>query len=210
MFPHTICLRSLLSLLIMTQTPHLNALSHGNCWTASSIVLTAIGTILCILEERWYHRKPRQQGAIYKGFVWDLYEYKNKDANFGRITRNKLKLTDLKSCVFVSLCLCEISADFDEFSTSPSLRAETVLANRWLFSSSFLICLTQNASKQFRVIDKYKWKNLPQNQWRHSLQNVRNGAWSSSNNENFHSGSTVCNPDYPACTGFAKGLYWIK
>ena len=208
MFPHTICLRSLLSLLIMTQTPHLNALSHGNCWTASSIVLTAIGTILCILEERWYHRKPRQQGAIYKGFVWDLYEYKNKDANFRRITRNKLKLTDLKYCVFVFLCLRNFSRFWWVFYLS--------IAPGWNSASKsvivFLEFLNLSDSKCFQTIqsDKYKWKNLPQNQWRHSLQNVRNGAWSSSNNENFHSGSTVCNPDYPACTGFAKGLYWIK
>ena len=33
-------------------------------------------------------------------------------SNFGRITRNKLKQTALKSCAFLSLCLCEISADF--------------------------------------------------------------------------------------------------
>ena len=29
----------------------------------------------------------------------------------------------------------------------------STLANSWLFSSSFLICLTQNISKQFRVTD---------------------------------------------------------
>ena len=42
MFPRTICLSSLLSLLIMTQTPHFHALSHGNRWTAGSTVITAI------------------------------------------------------------------------------------------------------------------------------------------------------------------------
>ena len=62
------------------------------------------------------------------------------------------------------------------------LALASALANRWLFSSSFLICLTQNVSKQFRVIDKYKRENLPQNSWRNLLQNVRIGAWSSSIN----------------------------
>ena len=43
MFPRTICLSSLLSLLIMTQMPHFHALSHGNRWTAgSTVILTAI------------------------------------------------------------------------------------------------------------------------------------------------------------------------
>ena len=42
MFPRTICLSSLLSLLIMTQTPHFHALSHGNHWTAGSTVISAI------------------------------------------------------------------------------------------------------------------------------------------------------------------------
>ena len=46
MFPRTICLRSLLSLLIMTQTPHFHALSHGNRRTAGSTVITAIQTSL--------------------------------------------------------------------------------------------------------------------------------------------------------------------
>ena len=67
----------------------------------------------------------------------------------------------------------------------------SALANRWLFSSRFLICLTKNVSKQFRVIDKYKRKTLPQTQWRNLLQNVRIGALSRSNKENFYSGSTV-------------------
>ena len=43
MFPRTICLSSLLSLLIMTQTPHFHAPSHGNRWNAGSTVITAIG-----------------------------------------------------------------------------------------------------------------------------------------------------------------------
>ena len=72
-------------------------------------------------------QEARQRGAIYKEFVWDLYEYKNKDPR--EITRNKLKFTDLKYCVFVVLCICGISADFDEFSTFPSLWGETALAN---------------------------------------------------------------------------------
>ena len=83
------------------------------------------------------------------------------------------------------------------------------LANRWLFSSSFLICLTQNVSKQFRVTDKYKRKNLPQNQWRNLLQNARTGAWSSSNNKfplRKHCLLVMHDPDYPACTIFSKGL----
>ena len=40
MFPRTIRLSSLLSLLVMTQTPHFHALSHGNRWTAGSTVIT--------------------------------------------------------------------------------------------------------------------------------------------------------------------------
>ena len=44
MFPRTICLSSLLLLLIMTQTPHFHALSHENRWTAGSTVMTAIGS----------------------------------------------------------------------------------------------------------------------------------------------------------------------
>ena len=42
MFPCTICLSSLLSLLIMTQTPHFHVLSNGNRWAAGSTVITAI------------------------------------------------------------------------------------------------------------------------------------------------------------------------
>ena len=42
MFPRTICLSSLLSLLIMTQMPLFRALSHGNRWTAGSTIITAI------------------------------------------------------------------------------------------------------------------------------------------------------------------------
>ena len=42
MFPHTICLSSLLLLLIVTQTPHFHALLHGNHWNAGSTVITAI------------------------------------------------------------------------------------------------------------------------------------------------------------------------
>ena len=42
MLPHTICLSSLLSLLIMTQTPHFHALSRGNRWTAGSTVIAAL------------------------------------------------------------------------------------------------------------------------------------------------------------------------
>ena len=38
MFPHSICLSSLFSLLIMIQIPHFHALSRGNCWTAGSTV----------------------------------------------------------------------------------------------------------------------------------------------------------------------------
>ena len=60
---------------------------------------------------------------------------------------------------------------------------------RLLFCRSFLICLNQKVSKQLRVIDKYKRKNLLLNQWRNLLQNIRTGARGSSNNENFHSGA---------------------
>ena len=42
MFPCTICLSSLLSLLIVTQMPHFHALSHGNHWTTGSTVITTI------------------------------------------------------------------------------------------------------------------------------------------------------------------------
>ena len=46
-------------------------------------------------------------------------------------------------------------------------------ANRWLFSLSDF--------KHIQTIqsDKYKRKNLPQNQWRNLLQNARTGAWNS-------------------------------
>ena len=47
MFPRTICLSSLLSLLIMTQTPHFHALSHANRWTAGSTVISAIKRHFC-------------------------------------------------------------------------------------------------------------------------------------------------------------------
>ena len=40
-FPSTICLSSLLSLLIMTQTPRFHALSQGKRWTVGSTVITA-------------------------------------------------------------------------------------------------------------------------------------------------------------------------
>ena len=85
----------------------------------------------------------------------------------------------------------------------------SVLANQWLFSSSFLICLTQNISKQFRVTDKYKRKNLPQIRWRNLLQNARTGARNSSSKEfplRKHCLLVMRDPDYPACTVFAKGL----
>ena len=42
MFSRTICLSSLLSQLIMTQTSHFHALSPGNRWTAGSTVITAV------------------------------------------------------------------------------------------------------------------------------------------------------------------------
>ena len=42
MFLRTICLSSLLSLMIMIQTPHFHALFHGNRWTAGSTVITVI------------------------------------------------------------------------------------------------------------------------------------------------------------------------
>ena len=53
MLPHTICLSSLLSLLIMTQTPHFHALLHGNRWTAGSTVLT------CAANGKWRERRAR-------------------------------------------------------------------------------------------------------------------------------------------------------
>ena len=41
-FSRTICLGWILSLLIMTQTPHFHALSRGNRWTAGSTVIAAL------------------------------------------------------------------------------------------------------------------------------------------------------------------------
>ena len=56
------------------------------------------------------------------------------------------------------MCVCEISCNFDEFSTFPSLWFP-VLANRWLFSSSSLICLTQNLSKLY-VTELPSWNQV--------------------------------------------------
>ena len=58
MFTRTICLSSLLSLLIMTQMPHFHALSHRNRWTAGSTVITAINplftcNICCEWRNSW-------------------------------------------------------------------------------------------------------------------------------------------------------------
>ena len=59
------------------------------------------------------------------------------------------------------------------------------------------------------MTDKYKRKNLPQNQWRNLLQNARTEAWNSSINEfplRKHCLLVMRDPDYPARTVFAKGL----
>ena len=55
MFPHTICLSSLLSLFIMTQMPHFHALSHRNRWTASSTVIIAIVTHCKSILVGWHN-----------------------------------------------------------------------------------------------------------------------------------------------------------
>ena len=46
MFPRIICLSSLLSLLIMTQTPHFH--THGNRWTAGSNVINPITSLFVV------------------------------------------------------------------------------------------------------------------------------------------------------------------
>ena len=82
------------------------------------------------------------------------------------------------------------------------LALASALGNRWLFSSRFLICLTQNISKQIRVIDTYKRKNLPQNQWRNLLRNVRIVAWST-----VYSSCVILVTS--ACTVFAERAYSV-
>ena len=80
MFPRTVCLSSLLSLLIMTQTPHFHALSHGNRWTAGSTVITAIWTwkpisqlfstketIFCV---NFFQKGCSEQSISEKSFLW--------------------------------------------------------------------------------------------------------------------------------------------
>ena len=67
-FLRTICLSLLFSLLIMTQMPHFRALSHGNCWTAGSTVITATRSVrscdfsgFLILRAQvvdWWHIAP--------------------------------------------------------------------------------------------------------------------------------------------------------
>ena len=58
-FPHAICLSSLLSLLIMTQTPHFHALSHGNRWTSGSTAIeTKFGFVVDVRLGKWlFHQK---------------------------------------------------------------------------------------------------------------------------------------------------------
>ena len=117
---------------------------------------------------------------------------------FYRLTRRSKWITGNMKVDLVARALFHLSRKIRSLGFQGFLLPEYInnkessaLANRWLFSSRFLICLTKNVSKQFRVIDKYKRKTLPQTQWRNLLQNVRIGALSRSNKENFYSGSTV-------------------
>ena len=73
MFPHTICLRSLLSLLIMTQAPHFHALLLGNCWTASSTVITAIASaVLGFVSASSFWAKLQIAYGVYRMHVANI------------------------------------------------------------------------------------------------------------------------------------------
>ena len=76
MFPCTICLSSLLSLLIMTQTPHFHALSHGNRWTAGSTVITAIVGTEMNIYIAWHDKRIIHYKALMP-FKFNMLEIHN-------------------------------------------------------------------------------------------------------------------------------------
>ena len=61
----------------------------------------------------------------------------------------------IQSLGFQGFLLPEYINNKESSRVKKEMALASALANRWLFSSSFLICLSRNVSKQFRVTGKY-------------------------------------------------------